>query len=93
LWRPFWKAINEAYQAVQLVGDLGQPHGHMREVFFGLLPKFEKTLDQSGLGFLHVRLTSLDFGHNNCSVLQGPDGLIVVHAFSVMKNSSVLVLD
>ena len=41
----------------------------MRKVLLGLLPDFEQALDQSGLGFLHVRLASLDLGHHTCSVL------------------------
>jgi hypothetical protein len=59
---------------------LDQPDSHMSEVLFGLVAKLEKALDESGLGFLHVRLTSLDLGHHNGGVLQGPDGLVVAHA-------------
>jgi hypothetical protein len=55
--------------------------------FFSLLPEFEEAIEQSRLGFLHVRLASLDLGHHNCSILQGPDGFVIVHAFSLVKTA------
>ena len=59
----------------------------MSKVLFSLLPEFKKALYQSGLSFLNVRLTSLDLGHHDGGVLQGPDGLVVVHAFSLVKTA------
>jgi hypothetical protein len=75
----------EALEQSQFACDLGQPHGYVREVLFGLLPEFEQALDQSGLGFLDLRLTSLDLGHHDSGVLQRSDGLVVIHDFSLTK--------
>jgi hypothetical protein len=57
----------------------------MGEAFLSLLAVFELAFDQAGLGFLHVRLTSLNLSHYNGRVLQGADGLVVVHVFSLMQ--------